>query len=145
MDAFIVRPTGFNCCNVFSITQYKLIEEEEEEELAVYLLWVVLTYYAYVFSCCYSDTCTFDDTYKPNPYHCDQFCQCAPLTGTTYRWYTKQCPSGTLWNQQLLTCDHEYNVNCHDMNPCTEQGTLVLCHRFASVRQKHKQRIIVNL
>ena len=68
--------------------------------------------------------------YKPFPFNCGIFCQCAPLiTGAhhvpdshgshgghavesyqVYSWVKQYCPIGTKWSQKLKTCDHAENV-----------------------------------
>ena len=63
-----------------------------------------------------ADTCSSDEylnvRYKAHPNDCSKFCQCAPKTSSTYRWYAMPCAPGTLWNQYLVICDHESNVEC---------------------------------
>ncbi|XP_063861437.1 mucin-2-like [Scylla paramamosain] len=51
--------------------------------------------------------CSGGQQYFPHPTDCRKFIQCAP-----YGPQEMPCAEGTIWNQWLLTCDHE------DITPC---------------------------
>uniref|UniRef100_A0A8R1I0Q7 Chitin-binding type-2 domain-containing protein n=1 Tax=Caenorhabditis japonica TaxID=281687 RepID=A0A8R1I0Q7_CAEJA len=51
--------------------------------------------------------------YKPDINSCFHYYQCA--SGT---WIQRPCPAGTVWNQQLLTCDHNRG-QCRPVAPHT--------------------------
>lgn len=50
-------------------------------------------------------------------YDCTKFYRC--FWGEAYSF---KCPAGTRWNQEVLTCDHEYNVPCHGAGSQYEDG-----------------------
>ena len=82
------------------------------------MLCIVLNYVVCLFSLCHADTCSYEEYqnvgYKPHPNHCNMFCQCAPLTETTYRWYPHTCSPGTSWDQNKLTCEYSFNIECYE-------------------------------
>ena len=58
--------------------------------------------------------------YWPHPTNCEMFIQC-----TSYGPQEMPCGKGTRWDQELLTCNHEYSTSCvtgeyqdEDGKPC---------------------------
>ncbi|KAJ8925009.1 hypothetical protein NQ315_001174 [Exocentrus adspersus] len=48
-----------------------------------------------------------DGTYLPHPWDCSKFYECADGVGKEVK-----CPGDTLWNEEILTCDHPNNTIC---------------------------------
>ena len=56
------------------------------------------------------DGCVIDCSqgqYWPHPTNCEMFIQC-----TSYGPQEMPCGEGTRWDQELLTCNHEYSTSC---------------------------------
>ncbi|XP_037776681.1 LOW QUALITY PROTEIN: uncharacterized transmembrane protein DDB_G0289901-like [Penaeus monodon] len=66
------------------------------------------------------DGCVIDCSlgkYLPHPSDCRKFIQCAP-----YGPEEMPCAPGTVWNQQKLTCDHEWASPCVTGSYLTPEG-----------------------
>nr|XP_027223272.1 eggshell protein 2A-like [Penaeus vannamei] len=66
------------------------------------------------------DGCVIDCSlgkYLPHPTDCRKFIQCAP-----YGPEEMPCAPGTVWNQQKLTCDHEWASPCVTGSYLTPEG-----------------------
>ncbi|ROT69010.1 Chondroitin proteoglycan 2 [Penaeus vannamei] len=66
------------------------------------------------------DGCVIDCSlgkYLPHPTDCRKFIQCAP-----YGPEEMPCAPGTVWNQQKLTCDHEWASPCVTGSYLTSEG-----------------------
>ncbi|KAF2356445.1 Chitin binding domain, partial [Trinorchestia longiramus] len=55
--------------------------------------------------------------YYPHPTDCAKFIQCAP-----YGPQEMPCAPGTVWDQRLLTCNHEYATECVTGSYLDENG-----------------------
>lgn len=85
-------------------------------------------------SCLYNEY--LNDGYRPlHGSDCSAFCQCSPLIthedgSVEYYWVRHDCSPGTLWSQDLLTCDHWYNVQCSGKGLFTANFFLVFLFFF---------------
>ncbi|XP_060560448.1 uncharacterized protein LOC132720338 [Ruditapes philippinarum] len=60
--------------------------------------------------------------------NCEQFCQCShastELDGSvTHYWVEQSCGPGTLFDERISVCNHDYDVECNDTPPPTEAPT----------------------
>ncbi|XP_042234429.1 uncharacterized protein PB18E9.04c-like [Homarus americanus] len=66
--------------------------------------------------------CSIGQQYFQHPTDCHKFIQCAP-----YGPQEMPCAPGTVWDQNLLTCNHQHSTQCVTGNYVDSDGNCVGC------------------